>query len=420
MKPSAFYIFLLLLFININFSFGQLHPIEKRGERYLSESLEVQPGQEYSIKPDFSFTSVFVRCDDCTSFEAAAIIGAADTIHLKQDIHASLTSGIQSNLVMFSVEIDQFTLLAGELKAKLTIVYLNASGKTAVSSTHKKWESPVIGDDCDQPVSIDQKDWRAGLSAPAYSRSFSTVEHLIVHHSATANNLKDYTNVVRNIYLLHTEGNGWSDIGYNYLIAPDGTIYKGRDPGEGAQDNVIGAHFCGKNSNTMGICLLGEYGAVQPSEAMMQALAHLLTWKATKEALDPLAFSSHADNASLGVIAGHRDGCSTACPGENVYIQLTNLRQQVSDLKRDCGTEAEEEMFVVRPNPTTDVFNVPVTDFAAFQWECYNMQGKAVKLDFVTIADNEVSFSVKHLPAGVYIAKFQESGQVYQKKIIVL
>lgn len=379
----------------------------------------MQPGQEYSIQPEFFFTSVFIQCEDCSSFEEAAVVVAADTFLIKPDIHAPLASGIQSNLIIFSEEIDQFSLLSGKLDAQLTIVYLNASGKTAVSSTHKKLDRAIIekDNDCEQPISIDQKNWRTGLAAPSYTRSFSAVSHIIVHHSATNNNLKDFTNVVRNIYLLHTEGNGWSDIGYNYLIAPDGTIYKGRDPGMGEQDDVVGAHFCGNNTNTMGVCLLGEYGAVQPSEAMMQALEQLLTWKVMKESLDPLASFAHAANPHLGVIAGHRDGCSTACPGDHVYGRLTQLRQKVFDLKEDCG---KEDLLVISPNPTADIFSVPVMDFAKFQWQCYDMQGKKVTLDFVTIANNEVIFSVKHLPAGIYIVRFQESTAIYQKKIIVL
>ena len=66
----------------------------------------------------------------------------------------------------------------------------------------------------------------------------------MVHHSAGSNTNSNYTQVVRDIYLYHTQVNGcWSDIGYNYLVAQDGSIYNGRDPGALEQDDVLGRSF---------------------------------------------------------------------------------------------------------------------------------------------------------------------------------
>ena len=52
----------------------------------------------------------------------------------------------------------------------------------------------------------------------------------------------------------HVEGNGWSDIGYHYLIDRDGTVIEGR-PLERA-----GAHVRGRNANTIGVALFGGHG----------------------------------------------------------------------------------------------------------------------------------------------------------------
>lgn len=421
MKLSSVYLlsFLFLGIMNIAWGQQKRSVIERRGDRYLSEAFDVQPGQVYSVSPGFPFTSVFVRCSSCPSFAKAAVVALQDTFLLKTDPHAPTDLGLQSHLIVFPHEIDAFTLFAGNLEGDVTLVYLNAVGEKG-QPANKRLHKPEVqpDDNCGVPEVIGQEVWRAGLGPPSYTRSFSQVSHLIVHHSATSNHLQDYTNVVRNIYLLHTEGNGWSDVGYNYLVAPDGTIFAGRDPGNGEQDNVVGAHFCGKNSSTMGICLLGEYGSVQPSEAMMSALRQLLAWKASKNALDPLAAFVHPANNQLGVVAGHRDGCSTECPGDNVYALLPKTRQEVAAfIQSDCQPK---EQFLLSPNPTADVFSVPTTDFASFRWQCYDMRGRQVKLDFVTIANSEVSFSVRHLPAGVYIVRFQETGQSFERKLVVL
>lgn len=44
---------------------------------------------------------------------------------------------------------------------------------------------------------------------------------------------------------------GWSDIGYHYVIQPDGERQKGRPL------NRTGAHVVGHNRNNFGICLIG-------------------------------------------------------------------------------------------------------------------------------------------------------------------
>lgn len=78
------------------------------------------------------------------------------------------------------------------------------------------------------------------------------ITELIVHCSATPEG-KDYT--VNDIRKWHTDpvpkGNGWSDIGYHYVIYRDGTLAKGRD------ESIVGAHCTGHNANSIGICYIG-------------------------------------------------------------------------------------------------------------------------------------------------------------------
>ena len=54
----------------------------------------------------------------------------------------------------------------------------------------------------------------------------------------------------------HVRDNGWSDIGYHYVIRRDGTVEFGRPLG------VPGAHAKGFNDSTIGICLVGGRGGV--------------------------------------------------------------------------------------------------------------------------------------------------------------
>ena len=64
---------------------------------------------------------------------------------------------------------------------------------------------------------------------------------------------------MRGIEVYHVQGNGWNDIGYNFLVDRFGTIYEGR--GGGIDQNVIGAHAQGFNSGTVGVALVGNFTA---------------------------------------------------------------------------------------------------------------------------------------------------------------
>ena len=56
----------------------------------------------------------------------------------------------------------------------------------------------------------------------------------------------------------HVNGNGWSAIGYNYVIRRDGTLEHGRDlDGDGDVEDEVGAHAAGFNTGSLGICMVG-------------------------------------------------------------------------------------------------------------------------------------------------------------------
>ncbi len=73
------------------------------------------------------------------------------------------------------------------------------------------------------------------------------IKELIVHCTATPEG-KDYTvDQIRQMHLAR----GFSDIGYHYLVARDGTILPGRHV------DIIGAHCLGHNTCSIGISYIG-------------------------------------------------------------------------------------------------------------------------------------------------------------------
>ena len=74
------------------------------------------------------------------------------------------------------------------------------------------------------------------------------IKKLIVHCSATPEG-KDFD--IDNIRQWHVVDNGWSDVGYHYVIKLDGTVQEGR-PIEKS-----GAHTYGHNKDSIGVCYIG-------------------------------------------------------------------------------------------------------------------------------------------------------------------
>lgn len=207
-------------------------------------------------------------------------------------------------------------------------------GKTPKQTTDfiRRAQQGTARSACAKPPVVSRSQWGAIFRSGAAT---SNVTHLIVHHEFGSNSSSNWAARVRSIQSFHINGNGWSDIGYNFLVDPNGVIYEGRAGG----DNAIGAHFCGRNRNTMAVCMLGNFSTISPTAAAQTGLVNILSWKANKENISPLGSSFHsAVNGSLRHIAGHRDAGCSACPGNGMYNLLGNVRSRVNtNISNGCS-----------------------------------------------------------------------------------
>jgi len=188
----------------------------------------------------------------------------------------------------------------------------------------------------DRPAMVSRLEWGSpDGNNQRGTPSYAPVQHLVVHHTADGP-VADAAAWVRAIWRFHVMTNGWADIGYNFLVAPDGTIFEGRAGG----DNVIGAHFSCQNTGTMGVALLGDFTRAAPTRAALDALVRLLAWRASVLKIDPQGVTRHNGmRQDLYQICSHRDGntapgsCTvTACPGDRLYPLLEKLRNDVNAL----------------------------------------------------------------------------------------
>ena len=163
----------------------------------------------------------------------------------------------------------------------------------------------------------------------------------VVHHTAASNS---YTRaqsaaIVRAIQLYHVRGNGWNDIGYNFLVDKYGQVLDGRFGG--AERNVVGAHAEGFNTGSVGVALLGTYASAQPSTAALTAIANLLAWRLDVGHVDLLARLSwiSGGNARFPLARRFRslpspviDTGPTTCPGNALYRQLPTIACRVAEI----------------------------------------------------------------------------------------
>lgn len=97
------------------------------------------------------------------------------------------------------------------------------------------------------------------------------IRKIIIHCSATPEG-KAFT--ADDIRLWHVRGNGWSDIGYHYVVLLDGTIQKGRP------EETLGAHCAGHNHDSIGVCYIGGMTADgrHPKDTRTPAQHAALDW----------------------------------------------------------------------------------------------------------------------------------------------
>ena len=139
--------------------------------------------------------------------------------------------------------------------------------------------------------------------------------------------------IVRGIQRYHVQGNGWNDIGYNFLVDRFGQVFEGR--AGGIARNVVGAHAQGFNTGSVGVAVLGTYSAAGIEQPAKDALVALLAWRLDVAHVDPassVVWPSGGNSrypagtpVSLRAVSGHRDTGPTSCPGQVLYDTLPEL-----------------------------------------------------------------------------------------------
>ena len=138
------------------------------------------------------------------------------------------------------------------------------------------------------------------------------IEEIIIHCADTPAGRDDRAADIKRWHTAQPpKGNGWSDIGYHYVIDLDGTIEPGRDV------EKAGAHCSNHNAKSIGICYVGGRA---------------------KDSKDPEDTRTDEQKASLVLllkflrakypgakIYGHRDFAPKACPSFDAKKEYENI-----------------------------------------------------------------------------------------------
>lgn len=270
---------------------------------------------------------------------------------------------------------------------------------------------------CPAPPQCDRSCWcpNNDCTPPVYSTTVPT--HLIIHHSAGFTNYNDYQWVVNYYWDLHVNTNGWSDIGYNWLVDPNGVVYEGRGSGN------LGAHFSCLNGGTIGICVIGNYMTNTVNPLALSSLKELALWEACQHNIAIADSSLHGtSNLVLKHLSAHRDansatvGCpkGTACPGDLLYAIIDSLALDMSVSACYLSSpEITSPSFSVFPNPASNELQVSA-ESASWTLEIININGQEVAS--YQSSESEKNIKLNHLATGIYQLIFTSpKGTAFQK-----
>ncbi len=139
-------------------------------------------------------------------------------------------------------------------------------------------------------------------------------KRIMVHHSAT----KDSGTVSWGaIWKFHVQVRGWQDIGYHAGVELLRDRYEAL---YGRPVTIKGAHTRGQNSDSLGICFIGDYDVEEPpTEMLLVGIRRvIIPWM-------------DVHGIPIDEIFGHRSFSTKTCPGK--LFSMEKLRQLIIDEK---------------------------------------------------------------------------------------
>ncbi|NJP07864.1 MAG: zinc-ribbon domain-containing protein [Chloroflexaceae bacterium] len=205
------------------------------------------------------------------------------------------------------------TLAALEKDAlQATITALEAENSAAEAA--RVAEPPGVN----RPPIQGRSSW--GAVEPISAMTSQTPDRIMLSHEAeSCCDGVDPRDRIYSIQQAHMNRNNWNDISFHYIIAPDGTIYEGRNPGFQVESGFSGPPHYQNVNGMIAIGVLGNYDIQQPTTASLRSIEQLMAWLCQEYDISPQE------------IHQWRDMTTSSSPGASMPGSTT-FRQNVSNL----------------------------------------------------------------------------------------
>ena len=138
-------------------------------------------------------------------------------------------------------------------------------------------------------------------------RTLDRIEQVIIHHSTGPITQTPLSIARYHVGPNHISNEGIPGIAYHYIIDRQANVFQTQDL------ETISWHVSGQNTRSIGICFIGNYDELEPTDRQMLQLLKLIRYL----------------NRRLGrplEIAGHRDYANKSCPGDNMDVNWINAQ----------------------------------------------------------------------------------------------
>jgi hypothetical protein len=152
---------------------------------------------------------------------------------------------------------------------------------------------------------------RSGIARPSEANAMNGISRITIHHDAiVSTDLRSGSDVARRIESIrrsHVQ-RGWADIGYHYVIDPQGRVWEARTTAK------QGAHVEDNNEHNLGIVVMGNFNVHAPSPQATVAVDRFV------------ALQMNRYNVPLSRVYTHQELKSTACPGNRMQRFMNSTR----------------------------------------------------------------------------------------------
>jgi hypothetical protein len=136
------------------------------------------------------------------------------------------------------------------------------------------------------PSLVSRSDW--GADGPGSALVPHTPARIILSHNANPCCSDGSAAArLRADQAVHMQDNGWPDIAYHYIVAPDGTIFAGRAADRQSDSSYAAVNPTYDLDGSLVIGVLGNYDTQEPTAATIRSITWLMAWLCQEYAIAP-------------------------------------------------------------------------------------------------------------------------------------